>query len=127
MGTQAWSTTDLDAEIASVHIITQEQVTSFRRISTDLEKFHEIKVLAMNISADSDGRIHFQQIWFSLENFRPFVDNPEGLLLGQATFSAEMLLEEFQIGLRSVFGTPELVVRGRLHCGGLDIYQGSVW
>lgn len=99
LGKQVWFTTDLDAEIASVHIITQEQVSSFRGIPTDFEKLHEIKVLAVNISADSDGRIHFQQIWFSLENFCTFVDDPEGLLLGQAAFSAEMLLEECEIGL----------------------------
>lgn len=75
----------------------------------------------MNIPTNRDGRIHLEKVRFSLENLGTFIDNPEGLFFSQPAFSAEVLLEECEVGLRSIGGTPELIVGGRLHCRGLDI------
>ena len=51
----------------------------------------------MNITTDRDGRIHFEQIWFTLEDFRSTLDDEQGLLFGQATFTTEMLLQELEV------------------------------
>lgn len=49
----------LNAEITSVDIITQEQVSRFGRIATDFKQFHQIVILTMNVTAHRDGCVHF--------------------------------------------------------------------
>lgn len=66
----------LDAEIASIDVVSQEKVASLCRVSSDLEQLHQIVVLAVNITTNSDGGIHLQQIGLSSENLGPLVDNP---------------------------------------------------
>lgn len=50
--------TCLDAEIAPIDIIAQEEITSFAGIAANFEQFHEIKVLAMYVSTHSYRSIH---------------------------------------------------------------------
>lgn len=38
------------AEVASVHIVAEEQVSGGCWVTTDLEELHEVKVLAVNIA-----------------------------------------------------------------------------
>jgi hypothetical protein len=57
----------LNAEVSSVHVVSKKQVSCLRWVSSDLEQLHQVEVLAMNIAADCDGSIHFQQIWLGLQ------------------------------------------------------------
>lgn len=52
--------TYLYTEITSIHIVAEEQVPCLRWVATDLEKFHEVKVLSMYIAADRDRGIHLK-------------------------------------------------------------------
>ena len=48
----------------------------------------------MDITANCDGRIHFQQIGLLLQNLGTVPNNPKCLFFGKATFSAEVLFEK---------------------------------
>lgn len=114
--------TNLDTEVAAVDIVTQEEIAGLARVAANFEELHEIIVLAVHITAYGNGCIHFQQIRFRLEDLSTLVDDPESLLLCQATLSVEVLLQELQVWLGGVVRRPELLHGGRVEGGGLDIY-----
>ena len=66
----------LNAKIASVDIVTQEQVSCFRRIATDFEQFHQIVVLTVDVAAHRDGCIHLQQVRLRPQNLSAFLYDP---------------------------------------------------
>jgi len=68
--------TYLDTEVTTVNIVAQEQISGLRGISADLEKLHQIIVLSVDVTADGNGGIHFQQIGFRPEDLGTSVDNP---------------------------------------------------
>ena len=68
--------THLNTEISSVHIVSQEQVTRLFGIASDFEEFHQIKILSVDITANSDWRIHLQQIRLALEHLCPQLYDP---------------------------------------------------
>lgn len=113
--------TNLDAEVATVDIVAKEEIAGLRWVTTNFEELHEIVVLAVYITADSNRCIHLQQVGFRLEDFGTLVDDPERLLLGQATLPVEVLLQKLQIWLGGVVRRPELLHGGGLEGGGLDI------
>lgn len=79
----------------------------------------------MHITAYSDGRVHFEQVGLSTQNFASLPDDPQRLLLGQATFAVEMLLEKVDVGLLAGLVLEELLI-GRGRSGGcLDIWNDS--
>ena len=68
--------THFDTEIPSVHIVSQEKVSSFGWIPPDFEEFHQIKVLSMDITTDSDRRVHLQQIGLTFKYLCPHLYDP---------------------------------------------------
>lgn len=84
----------LDAEVSSVHVVTQEEISRFFRVSSDLKELHQIVVLPVNITAHGDGSIHLQQVRLRFENLGGARENEECLLLGEAAFAVEVLLQE---------------------------------
>ena len=107
----------LYAEVSSVNIIAEEQIPSLCRITSNLEEFHQIKVLSMHITTDCDWRIHLEKIRFAFENLCTSLNDPECLFFRQSSFPIEMLLEVCQIGLGSVLRREELVFGWRVECG----------
>lgn len=113
----------LDGEVASVDVVSQEQISGIGWVTTDLEQLHQIIVLAVNISTDGDWRIHLEQVWLLSENLASLVDNVDGLLLGETTFSVEMLLQECEIWLGWILLGKELLVGRCAHSWCLNIYN----
>jgi len=113
--------TNLYAEISTINIVSQEQISSFSRVTADLKKLHQIIVLAMNITANCDWCIHFKQVGFGPEKFGTFMNDPKSLLMGQSAFAIEMLLQELNIGFATILRRPELVLRRRVEGWSLDI------
>ena len=52
----------LDRVIPSIDVVSHEQVVSVRRFASDLEEFHEVVELPVNISANSDRTLHWLHI-----------------------------------------------------------------
>ena len=115
--------THLNTEISSVHIVSQEQISSLFGIATDFEEFHEIKVLSVDITADSDWRIHLQQIGLALEHLGPHLYDPQRLLFGQATLTIEVLFEKLEVGLAAIVWRTELLFGGWVESRRLDIWS----
>ncbi|TKW51225.1 hypothetical protein CTA1_2028 [Colletotrichum tanaceti] len=115
----------LDAEVASVDIVAEEKVSRLGGVAPNFEELHQIVVLAVDVTADGDGRIHLEQVGLGAEQFCAGSKNPEGLLLGQAAFTIEVLLEKVDVGLGMGLVLKELFVRGREHGGGLYVCGGK--
>jgi hypothetical protein len=110
----------LNTEVSSVNVISQKQISCFRYISSDLEKLHEIVILTINVSIDSDWRVHLKKIGRLPQDFGALLNDEESLLLGESSFTVKALLQEGQIGLRWVCGILELLVCKRMHCRSLS-------
>lgn len=82
----------LNTEISSINVISKEQVSCLGWVATNFEELHQIVVLAVNISADSDWRIHLQEIGLLLQDLSTLLKNIQCLFLGQTSFTVEMLL-----------------------------------
>ena len=65
-----------DTKVPSINIVTQEQVACVRRVASNLEKLHQIVVLAMHITTDRDRSIHLEQIGLSVEDLSTLLDDP---------------------------------------------------
>lgn len=115
--------THLNTEISSVHIISQEEVSSVFGIASDFEELHQIEVLPMNITADRDGRIHLQQIRLALEHFCAHLYDPQRLFFGQSTLSIEVLFQELEVGLAAVIWRTELFLCGWTESRRLDVWN----
>ena len=113
--------THLDAEVASIDIVAEKEIASFCWVAADLEQLHEIKVLTMHITTDSNRGIHFQEIGFALQNFGPLLYDEQSLLFGEATLAIEMLLEELEVWLVAMMGGSELVMGGWMNGRSLNI------
>ena len=111
-----YSPTYLYTKVTTIDIISQEKVSSLLRISSDFKQLHEIIVLAVNVTADSDGRIHLEEIGLLSQYLGALVDNIQRLLLRQAAFAVKVLLQESKVRLLGVFGIIELLVRRLLEC-----------
>jgi hypothetical protein len=105
--------THLNAEITTINVVTEEKVSSFCRVTAHLEKFHQIKVLAVDIPAHRNRGIHFEQIRFILQHLRSHVYDPKRLFLRQTALTAKMALEEVEIRLAAILRRKELVFRRR--------------
>ena len=46
---------------AAVNVVTQEQVVVLRGIACELEQAQQVRILAVDVTADLDGRIQLQQ------------------------------------------------------------------
>lgn len=68
--------TNLNTEIASINIVAQEKVSSLGGISAYFEQLHEIIVLPMNISTYCNGRVHLQEVGFSLQDLSTLSEDP---------------------------------------------------
>jgi hypothetical protein len=79
----------------------------------------------MNIAAYCDGRIHLQEVRFSTEDIGSSPEDPESLLLGQATFAIEVLLEKGDIGLRVGLVIEELLITGLVGRRRLNICKAA--
>ncbi|KAJ6784011.1 hypothetical protein PWT90_07788 [Aphanocladium album] len=80
-----------DAEEAAVDIVAQEEILRRRRIAAHFEELDQVVKLAMDVSADGDGRIKLQQGAFGVQQLRARVYDEEGLLVGEPALPEEMV------------------------------------
>lgn len=66
----------LDTEVASVDVVSQEEIASLSGVATNFEKLHQIVVLSVDISADGDGGIHLKKVRLGPKYFGALPDNP---------------------------------------------------
>lgn len=111
----------LDTEVASVHVVTEEQVSCLCRVSADLKQLHEIVILSMDVTADRNRSIHLQEVWLGAEQLSAGVYDPQRLLFREPPLPVEMLLEKLEIGLGRVLLRPEGVVVGCVEGGRLHL------
>lgn len=50
----------LYTEVATVDVVTKEQVSGLGRVAANFEQLHEIVVLAVDVTADGDGGVHLE-------------------------------------------------------------------
>jgi hypothetical protein len=67
---------DLDAEVASVDVVSQEQVACLGRIAAHFKQLHEVVVLSVDVTAHGYGRVHLQQVGLRLENLGTLLYDP---------------------------------------------------
>lgn len=89
----------LDGEIATIDVIAKEEIPCLGRVTSNLEQLHQIVVLAVDITANGDGRIHLKEVGLCSQKFRTLLDNPYRLLLGESALAVEVLLEKVDVGL----------------------------
>ncbi len=58
IGEEEWST-NLDAEVSTINIVSQEQISRLGWIATDLKELHQVIVLAVHVATNRNWRIHF--------------------------------------------------------------------
>lgn len=115
-----------DTEIATVDVVSQKEISGLSGVATDLEKFHKIVVLAVNITTNGDGGVHLQKIAFSTENLSSLAQNEQGLFFGQTSFAVKMLLEKVDVGHRLGVICVELLVGGLGHSWRLNVLANSL-
>ena len=113
--------TNLDAKVTPIHVISQEQISGLGRITSDLKKFHQVKVLTMDVATDGNRGVHLQQIRLCTEDFCASVDNPQRLIFSETALSIEMLFEELEVRFRGISRGKELLLRRRMKGWCLDI------
>jgi hypothetical protein len=112
---------DLYAEISTINIVSQEQISCLSWVTTNLKKLHQVIVLAMDVTTNRNWGIHFQQVGLSSEKFGAFTNDPKRLWFGQSTLTIEMLLQEVDIRFGAILGRPELVIRRHVEGWRLNI------
>ena len=68
--------TNLDTKVSSIDVVSQEEITSLRGITTDLEQLHQVEILSVDVSAHSDRCIHFKEVVLALQYFCPKLNDP---------------------------------------------------
>lgn len=66
----------LDAEVATVDVVAQEEVSRLGRVAPDLEELHEIVVLAVHVTADGYGGVHLQEVGLGTQQLCALPDDP---------------------------------------------------
>ena len=54
--------------LASVHVVSKEQVVRLRRIVADLEDPEQVDVLAVDVSCNDERRVQFNEVWLGYED-----------------------------------------------------------
>jgi hypothetical protein len=111
----------LDTEISTIDVVAEEEIPRLGRIASNLEQLHQIVVLAVDVTADSDGRIHLEEVGLRSQKLRTLSENPQRLLLGEPALAVEMLLEKVDIGLLLGIIFKKLLIGGLEHGRRLDI------
>jgi hypothetical protein len=116
----------LYAEVASIDIVTEEEVSGLSGVTSNFKQLHQIVVLAMNVTTDSNGGVHLQEVGLGAQKFGTLPDNPKSLLFGKTTLAIEMLLKKLKVGLGMGVIFEELLVGRLVHGRCLDICENVI-
>lgn len=106
----------LDGEVATIDVVAEEEIPRLGRVTSNLEQLHQIVVLAVNITANGNGRIHLKKVGLCSQNLRALLDNPYRLLLGESALAVKVLLQKVDVGLFLGIILKKLLI-GRLEHG----------
>lgn len=73
----------LDGEVATIDVVSHEEVVGVWVGSTDLEQLHQVVELAVDITTDGDGTFHGLHVGFVLEHLTRLFAQPSHVLLGE--------------------------------------------
>ena len=76
-------TDDFEVLLASVDVVSQEEVVRLRREVANLEDSEQIDVLAVDVACDDEGHVEFQQVWLADEDLLTLFNQHFDLSLGQ--------------------------------------------
>lgn len=116
----------LDGKVAAVDVIAQKEVAGVCGVATDFKELHEIIVLAVDIAADGDGSVDFEQVGFLTQDLGGSCQDEAGLVIGETALAIKVVLEEGNIGLGRVLCAEELLVGGFLECWCLYIFDDTL-
>lgn len=108
--------TYLYAEVASVHVVAQEEISCGSRRSANLKELNQIEELAMNIAADGNWGLHIDHILLLAQQIGAVVDDAQGDGLLDAALEQKVLTQYIEVGLAR-FGIVVNFRHGQLVCG----------
>jgi len=88
--------------LASIHIVAQEQIVGLRWKPSILEQPQQIIVLPVDVSADFDGGLKFEEDRLADENFSRFLTKPSDFLFCQVHCLSRSLTSHLQKSLDDV-------------------------
>jgi hypothetical protein len=115
----------LDAEVPPINIISQKKVSGCGRIAANLEKFHKIIILTVNIATDSHWGVDMEEIGLGVEDLCSLLNDKERVVLFYSALSVEMVLEIGDVRLALFSFGKELVICRNVHGRGLDLFDDS--
>ena len=65
-----------NTEVSSVNVVAKEKVSRLGRVTSNFEELHEIVVLAVNVAAYGDRRVHLKKVGLGSQELGPLLDNP---------------------------------------------------
>lgn len=66
----------LDAEVAAVDVVAEEEVAGLGGVAADLKQLHQVVVLAVDVAADGDGGVHLEQVGLGAQDLGALADDP---------------------------------------------------
>jgi hypothetical protein len=115
----------LDAKVTSINIISQEKVSGSGGIAANLEKFHKIIILSVDVATDSHWGVDVEEIGFGVQDLSSLLDDMERMFLSYSSFSVEMVLEKGDVRLALFCFREELLVCRKVHRRGLDLFDDT--
>lgn len=91
--------TYLNTKIASIDIITEEQIARVSRWTTHLEQLHEIVELSVHVTTHRDRCLNIDHRLLEPEELGTFVDDPERYRLLDSALQYEVFLEDIDAWL----------------------------
>jgi len=84
-------------KVASVHVIAQKQVPGLARVTSNVQQLHQVKVLSMYVSANSNWGVNFQHVWFCAKHLSRRANEKQRVLVGYSAFVEKVLLQDFNV------------------------------
>jgi hypothetical protein len=66
----------LYAEVPTVDVVSQKEVSSLGRVTAHFEELHQIVVLAVDVAAHGDGGVHLEEVGFSAQDLGALSEDP---------------------------------------------------
>lgn len=106
----------LNAEISSIYVVSQKQISCRLWASAFLEELHEVVILTVDVSTDCDGSVDVEDVRFRPEQRCCLVDDPKCMIVFYPTLSEEVVLQKGEVGFGAVWRGEELRIGGYV-CG----------
>lgn len=66
----------LDTEVSAVDVVAQEEIPRLCGVATNLKQLHQVVVLAVDIAAHGNWRVHLEKVWLCPQKLGALFENP---------------------------------------------------